>query len=82
MKAKLLGLKYKEVTVCCITQASAQKEHIKIFVRNFRLLSLTRTYIGQSFSEIRFSQKNIFQHARTALRHYTGYTVFAAKRVG
>jgi len=41
MKAKPLGFKYNEVIVYYITQASAQKKHIRIFVRNFRLLSVS-----------------------------------------
>jgi len=41
MKAKPLGFKYNEVIVCYITQASAQKKHITIFVRNFLLLSVS-----------------------------------------
>ena len=40
MKAKPLGFKYNEVIVCYITQTSAQKKHITILFRNFRLLSV------------------------------------------
>jgi len=83
MKAKPFGFKCNEVIVCYITHVSVQKKHIMIFVRNFRLLSVSSLHhqLERKLEKVRFSQKKNFQPGRTALRHYTGYTVFAEKRV-